>query len=154
MLVRNIFFSPQLFFCRSLDCVGFLFTGKFVVGAAKYLIWPTISLARKVTSFHHLWFSPLCFYTLQCKLPPYSWVVSCVFTLVGLVYCRFWTPKDASDGTHVHYLNVNGAFEFWKDVPIAILHRWDYPKASAISYLVFLFCFGNAVNFILSSAFF
>lgn len=140
--------------CWSVDCLGFLCTGKFVIGAAKYLTWPSISLARKVTSFHHLWFFPVCFYTLQYKLPPYSWGVSCLFTLVGLVYCRFCTPRELNDGKHTHYLNVNGAFEFWKDVPIGVLHRWDYPKASAIRYLTFLFCFGNTVNFILSFVFF
>ena len=42
-----------------LDCVGYLFTGKWVAGVAKYLADPTIYAMRKMTAFHHLWFLPL-----------------------------------------------------------------------------------------------
>lgn len=140
--------------CWYVDCISYLFTRRFVIGAAKYLTWPTISFARKVTSFHHLWFFPVCFYTLGFHLPAYSWHVSCVFTLTGLVYCRFFTPLSASDGVQIHYLNINGAYEFWKDVPIALLHRWNHPKSSALCYLTFLFLFGNTVNLILSGVFY
>jgi hypothetical protein len=36
--------------------------GIWLIGVAKYLVWPETTWSRRITSIHHLWFMPLCMY--------------------------------------------------------------------------------------------
>lgn len=42
------------------DLVGYLVSGKWVVGVAKYMTWESTTWKRRLSSSHHLWFMPLC----------------------------------------------------------------------------------------------
>jgi len=46
------------------DVGGWLLSGSWPIGVAKYLSWPETSWGRRVTSTHHLWFLPLCVCTV------------------------------------------------------------------------------------------
>jgi hypothetical protein len=117
--------------------------GRYLVGVARYLEWPETSWSKKYLCTHHLWFLPLCLYCLNFYLPPYSFWLSCVFTCASTGLCRLFTPKTFDDrySGHVHYLNVNAAYEFWKDVKISILHICD--NSHPIIYLLFMFVLAN-----------
>lgn len=106
-------------FCWYVDLVGYFATGKFPVGVTKYLFWARIKLARKLSSTHHLWFIPVVLWSTQGRLPPYSWVLSSVFTAVSTIYARLTCPKSIVDPLtgKEEYLNINCGYEFWKDVP-------------------------------------
>ena len=57
-------FMVLLFWCRYIDIGVFLVKGKFPVGVAKYIIWPETSKLRLLTTFHHLWFLPVCLWEI------------------------------------------------------------------------------------------
>lgn len=48
-----------------------------------------------------------------------------------------------NDDKHLVYLNVNGGFEFWKDIRIQVLHIFN--DSPAIIYVPFLVSVGNAI---------
>jgi len=126
------------------DCAWYLLLGKFKVGVAKYLIWPETSWSKKYLCTHHLWFMPLALYVLGWHFPPWSFILSCVFTSLSTCLCRFTTPKYWKDeyNGHVHYMNVNAGHEFWKDAAIPVLHMFD--RSPAIIYLTFMVVCANA----------
>lgn len=121
-----------------IDCLGYVIIGKFKVGVAKYLLWPETSWSKKYLCTHHLWFMPLALYALGWHLPIYSFILSCIFTSASTGLCRFTTPKTWKDiyNNHEHYMNINAAHEFWKDVHIPALHYFN--KHPTYVYLPFM----------------
>jgi len=47
-----------------LDIGGFLLTGNFPIGVAKYITWPETTYMRLATATHHIWFLPLVMYCI------------------------------------------------------------------------------------------
>jgi len=133
--------------CWYLDVGVWLATGKFPIGVAKFIAWPNTSMVKKATTTHHLWFMPLCLYTLggYGGVRPNSWLLSCFFTTWISIYCRLFTPMEVHDhktnGTL--YLNVNNCHEFWKDIKLKFLHAFN--KSHPIIYLAYLSFIGNIV---------
>lgn len=70
---------------------------------------------------------------------------SCLLTTFLAVYCRAFSPFEVKlrGDDHILYLNVNGAYEFWKDVHISILHVLDHRHP--LLYLPYLAVVGNLV---------
>jgi hypothetical protein len=68
-----------------------------------------------------------------------------VITAFLAVYCRLTTPFEAKvrGEDHAVYLNINGAYEFWKDIHIPILHVLDH--RAPLVYLPYLAIVGNLV---------
>jgi hypothetical protein len=130
-----------------IDCVGYLVLGKFKVGVAKYLLWPETTWSKKYLCTHHLWFMPLALYALGWHLPVYSFILSCIFTSASTGLCRWTTPKmwkDVYNG-HEHYMNVNAAHEFWRDVKIPLLHTFN--ECHPAIYLPYMMiCVNTALN--------
>lgn len=48
-----------------LDVFGYILFKKFYIGVSAYLKWPDTPIIKKLTSTHHVWFIPLCFYLLK-----------------------------------------------------------------------------------------
>jgi len=133
--------------CWYIDVGVWLATGKFPIGVAKFIAWPNTSFIKKVTTTHHLWFMPLCLYTVggYGGVRPNSWLLSVFFTTWVSIYCRIFTPIDCHDhktGQRL-YLNVNNCHEFWKDIKIKFLHAFN--KSHPIIYLAYLSFIGNVV---------
>ena len=61
--------------------------------------------------------------------------------IVSGLLCKLF-PKQIGD----HYINVNMAHEFWKDVKIPLCHKFDPPKASWPVYFVWMICLLNGIN--------
>lgn len=64
--------------------------------------------------------------------------------------CKLF-PKTIGD----HYINVNMAHEFWRDVKLPLVHKFDPPKAPWIIYFVWMILLLNSVNsvvYLVSSA--
>lgn len=76
---------------------------------------------------------------------PSSFIASCCVTTFVAAYCRALTPFQAkAPGVdHIIYLNINGAFEFWKDIHISVLHVFDHRHP--LLYLPYLGVVGNLV---------
>ena len=115
--------------------------GRWSVGVAKYMDWPETTLVTKLTSVHHLWFLPLCLWHLRstkCGMPIESFILSsfgvCVMSGVTRLVVPFKIKKSTlshrkkSDGDGLQYSNVNMTHEFWKDIPVALLHKMDGAK--------------------------
>lgn len=147
--------------CWYIDILSYIITRRCPVGVLKYLTYPeNQSIPKRVFASHHLFFMPLCLYLIQ-SLSPHGvlvalqdgWIFpgSCVITGFLASYCRIWTPFQVEpvhfSGTKegrprdLIYLNVNGAFEFWRDIPIDFLHAFNH--ASPWIYLPFLATVGN-----------
>lgn len=136
--------------CWYVDISGYIFSGfkKFPIGVAAYLSWPTTSMSKRITAFHHLWFLPVMLYTLSWKLPEYSILLSAI---VGTTLCamsRFITPfhcllpkKPGQKEHSVLYLNINTSYAFWKDIKVGFMHVCDF-KAPYI-YVPFVMSIGN-----------
>eukprot|EP00917_Polyrhabdina_sp_WS-2016_P021938 GHVP01047521.1.p1 GENE.GHVP01047521.1~~GHVP01047521.1.p1 ORF type:complete len:285 (-),score=28.14 GHVP01047521.1:75-929(-) len=81
-----------------IDAVGYLFTGYFITGAAKYLTWPETTFMKKITSSHHIWFMPICCFCLE------KWSAGCSYIYWGpgvllfissITFCsRFFIPYE------------------------------------------------------------
>ncbi len=79
-------------------------------------------------------FLPLCVYdfvVVDACIPTESFYLCCFITASLCVYARLTSPfvtrrreGDAHNGG-VYYLNVNLAYEMWRDVPIKIMHACD-----------------------------
>ncbi|MES1912175.1 MAG: hypothetical protein MHM6MM_004492 [Cercozoa sp. M6MM] len=78
------------------DCSAYLLTGKFPVGVARYMVWPELSLTRKLTSFHHLWFLPLGLYALRGYTVLLLSFRVCVFVCNRA--CSVWVCRPAVSG--------------------------------------------------------
>lgn len=76
---------------------------------------------------------------------PSSFAASCVVTTFVSAYCRMFTPFEAKvrGSDHIIYLNINGAFEFWKDIDIGVLHVLDHRHP--LLYLPYLAVAGNLI---------
>jgi hypothetical protein len=87
------------------DLIGYLFTGKFVSGVAKYLIWPETSFIKKVTCSHHIWGFPLVIVMVGSSSSRdelvddfLAWgfkgyALSCVITLLSVGLSHFLTAE-------------------------------------------------------------
>lgn len=76
---------------------------------------------------------------------PSSFPASCLVTAFLAAFCRACTPFEAKvpGSDHIIYLNVNGAFEFWKDIEIGVLHALDHRHP--LLYLPYLTVAGNLI---------
>ncbi|TYZ68130.1 hypothetical protein PybrP1_000930 [[Pythium] brassicae (nom. inval.)] len=131
-----------------IDILSYLLTRKFLAGAVKYLTYPeNRTFSKTFFASHHIWFLPLCFW-LTFKfdgMHPSSFAASCCVTTFLAVFCRAFTPFEAKvpGSEHIVYLNVNGAFEFWKDIDIGVLHVLDHRHP--LLYLPYLAVAGNLI---------
>jgi hypothetical protein len=120
------------------DCFLKLTTGKFKIGVAKYLEWPETGMVQKITSWHHLWFLPLCIYYLRMTgpgMPTGALPLSLLAVISMSIVSRIVTPKD---------LNINMSNRFWKDIKISALHRMN--GAPFWLYIPFLIVVYNCMN--------
>lgn len=148
--------------CWYVDILSYIFYRKCPVGVLKYLTYPeNQSIPKRVFASHHLFFMPLCLYLIQ-RLSPRGvlvalqdgWIFpsSCIITGFLASYCRIFTPFQVRPSGHTKerhardliYLNINGAFEFWRDIPIDFLHAFNH--ASPWIYLPFLATVGNVTT--------
>lgn len=74
-----------------------------------------------------------------------SYAGSCILTTFLAAYCRAFSPFEAKlrGDDHIIYLNVNGAYEFWKDVNIPVLHVLNHRHP--LLYLPYLAVAGNLI---------
>ncbi|GMF21665.1 unnamed protein product [Phytophthora fragariaefolia] len=74
-----------------------------------------------------------------------SFAGSAILTSFLAAYSRAFTPFEVRvpGDEHVIYLNVNGGYEFWKDIDIPLLHLLDHHHPAL--YLPFLAIVGNLV---------
>ena len=117
-----------------LDITGFILARKFPVGVAKYLTWEETTKLRIASTLHHLWFLPLSMWCVSPSAPGFTCEIfllafSMVVTMATLG--RFSTPKsiiivDATKDKPAKeiYFNMNGSWEFWKDVKVTFFDNW------------------------------
>ena len=108
---------------------------KFPIGVAKYITWPESTWLTRITCTHHLWTIPLLTYGVGGIHPvalPLSWII----VILNVISCRLMTPfqiqgkMKGQKGQVNKYLNVNLAFELWKDVTFESLQiQRDQPSA-------------------------
>eukprot|EP00823_Brevimastigomonas_motovehiculus_P003733 TRINITY_DN2318_c0_g1_i1.p1 TRINITY_DN2318_c0_g1~~TRINITY_DN2318_c0_g1_i1.p1 ORF type:complete len:234 (+),score=41.05 TRINITY_DN2318_c0_g1_i1:29-730(+) len=164
--------------CWYADMAGYWWKGKFPVGVAKYMSWPETSFVVKVTSYHHLWFLPLCIYALKGYggIHTYSLWLSLEMIVAITIYCRMCTPnvvmmppktmwivkkedkkevRTLNECDHARELNINMCYMFWKDVHVSFLHYFD--ESNAFVYLAIMPLYAgfivNAPSFVLLRAF-
>ncbi|TDH66762.1 hypothetical protein CCR75_002151 [Bremia lactucae] len=136
-----------------LDFFSYIFCGKFIMGVMTYLTYPeNRSISKTVFATHHLWFLPLLLMAVRIQITcghggmhGSSFVGSSILTTFLAIFCRAFTPFQARvpGSEHVVYLNVNGCYEFWKDIDIPLLHLFDQQHPAL--YLPFLAIAGNLV---------
>jgi len=149
--------------CWYIDCIGYLVFRKFIIGVAGYMIDPKTSFVRKVTTLHHLWFIPYCFYCLHpVRFHPFSFVLGYICIQYLLIAariftpCNVWLPLNESVQTFVQqdtknkkqiifskdnkyfmeHLNINCAYECWHDIKISWFHYCD--DKHVLLYMVFV----------------
>lgn len=113
------------------DCAGYITTGRWPVGVAAYLSWPTTPAATKLTSTHHLWFLPLCLLSMDhpAALAPPSFALSVAINAALAISARAMVPFQALDARgQLHYMNVNLTHECWRDVKVPALHWGDHRR--------------------------
>ncbi|CEG43884.1 uncharacterized protein PHALS_14170 [Plasmopara halstedii] len=131
-----------------IDTCSFVLSGKLNTGVMKYLTYPeNRSFSKTFFATHHLWFLPMCLY-ITCGhggMHGSSFVGSIILTTFLAAFCRAFTPFQVCtpENGHVVYLNVNGAYEFWKDIKIPLLHLFDHHPPAV--YIPFLAVVGNLV---------
>lgn len=118
------------------DVIGFVCTGKFVVGVAKYLTWPGQSgWTSRITCTHHFWTIPAILYAFGAESRPrlhaLSLPLSFVCMATNVVLSRWLIPSHVEflinddDGKVLSiahkYLNVNLSHELWKDITFDFL---------------------------------
>jgi hypothetical protein len=106
---------------------------KFPIGVAKYITWPESTWLTRITCTHHLWTIPLLIYAVRGIHPvalPFSWFI----VILDVISCRLLTPfqiqgKIKSQKEEIKkYLNINLAFELWKDITFEFLQiQRDHP---------------------------
>jgi len=119
--------------CWYVDILSRVFMGKYIIGVAKYLDWPETTTVTRATSFHHLWFLPVCLWHLRCVggMPSSSFLLSSFGVCIMSVMSRLLVPFKIKKGNSLKktdelvYSNVNMTHEFWKDIPVDLLHRMD-----------------------------
>lgn len=117
--------------CWYVDVAGYAVCGRFPIKVAAYLLREHVSITKKITACHHLWFLPLYVWILRSsgtgEVSLKSWAMTAVLTSYLITFSRMFVPFD------IHrpglddpvYLNVNLAHEFWDDVDIDFLHWLD-----------------------------
>ena len=133
-----------------------------MVGVAKYIIWPETSKLRLATTFHHLWFMPLCLWEIQPSIPfsgfnRDAFLLSCLLCLSLAWIGRISTPKEITVSqkmkeddkivTKTVYMNINISWELWKDVRIGFL-EYLYGAMPPQLIVLVLSLFWNVANFI------
>ena len=118
---------------RYIDLIGFIIKRKFYVGVAKYIIWPETTKIRLMTTFHHIWFLPLCLWIIHptAKYTTFNtstFILSCIYSSLLCVIGRLSAPKEityknehSSQETTTVYMNLNLSWELWKDVKIGFV---------------------------------
>lgn len=151
------------------DLVGYLIKKKFIIGVAKYIIWPETTRLRLMTTFHHVWYIPLVLWLTspsvsQCGLNIEVYLLCCVMSFALAFIGKISTPKevivtghghgshhkkddDEKEGTRRVYLNLNLSWELWKDVKSGFLTKC-YEVLPQKLIPLFLSMFWNAGNFI------
>jgi hypothetical protein len=134
-----------------LDITGWALTGRFPVGVAKYLTWPSTTWVTYITCTHHLWTMPLFLYYAAVPLQPMALWLSCVLMVLHVSLSRLMTPPRVGD----KYLNVNLSHELWKDINFSML-QITYDNPPAVLYMVRLLVrwqgFNVIVYLVLSTA--
>ena len=78
------------------DLTGYVLKRKFYVGVSKYIVWPQTTKIRLLTTFHHIWFLPLCLFivhpstkyaTFTLNVYLFSCMMSFLFMLIGRISC-------------------------------------------------------------------
>ncbi|KAI9912311.1 hypothetical protein PsorP6_005152 [Peronosclerospora sorghi] len=137
-----------------IDTLSFILNGNFVAGVMKYLTYPeNRTFSKRFFASHHLWFLPLCLYLITPTqitsghggMHGSSFVGSCILTTFLAAFCRAFTPFQirVPDCEYIIYLNVNGSYEFWKDIDIPLLHLLDHHHPAL--YIPYLAIVGNLV---------
>ncbi|DAZ96850.1 TPA: hypothetical protein N0F65_008281, partial [Lagenidium giganteum] len=134
--------------CWYIDALAYLVTGKFPVGVIKYLTYPeNRSFSKQFFASHHIWFLPLCLWLTAGHggMHVASFPGACVMTGFLAAYCRAVSPFEVKvpEEDHVVYMNINGAFEFWRDIHIPVVHALDHRHP--LLYLPYLTIMGNLV---------
>jgi len=132
-----------------IDFFTYLVTGKFPLGVAMYITWPSVSFIEKATTTHHIWFLPATMVALRSVSRPEEGhpfsldaFALCVTVMsVVVCICRAMVPLSVPSpkkGAPPIYLNLNLSYECWKDVPVALLHTSDGAHALIhVPHLVF-----------------
>eukprot|EP01126_Amoeba_proteus_P016258 TRINITY_DN1749_c0_g1_i1.p1 TRINITY_DN1749_c0_g1~~TRINITY_DN1749_c0_g1_i1.p1 ORF type:complete len:219 (-),score=27.76 TRINITY_DN1749_c0_g1_i1:262-918(-) len=131
----------------NIDFLTYCATGKFPIGNAKYLKWRSVGLFETFTTLHHAWFIPLCFFVLygNGRLDREGLILSWVISIISGLLCRLF-PKEINVHGKTHYLNVNMAHEFWKDIHVSFLHHFNPPRYPWMIYFVWMICLLNLIN--------
>lgn len=131
-----------------IDFTCYLTIGKMPVGVASYFMWPETSFIKKLTSFHHLWFLPVCLYTLDWTIPAYStWMGMLLTDLLACLsrpLCPMYFHMRTKDAIVPVYMNVNIAHAFWRDAKAKFMHVAD--NKPWYIYFILLFTFGAVIN--------
>ncbi|KAL4465945.1 hypothetical protein ABPG74_004182 [Tetrahymena malaccensis] len=135
------------------DIIGYLLTKKFPVGVAKYLTWPTTTKLRMLTSTHHLWFIPLLISIVKGtkQLTHQAYFFSFAMTLFQSILGRVLVPRyiKQKKGEDI-YMNINLAYELWKDVEIKFLAAFDQaPGYKAVPFSNLCWNSGNYIFFLI-----
>jgi hypothetical protein len=105
------------------DLTGYVTTGKFPVGVAKYVIWPGNGDSR-FTCTHHLWTIPVLLYSCGGQLHMLALPLSFILMTTNVCLSRSMIPSH----TTTAYLNVNLSHELWKDITFDLLQiNYDDP---------------------------
>jgi len=134
--------------CWYVDVLGYLATGKFPVGVAKYMVASTTTRIHVVTGTHHLWFLPVAIAWMAPwgGAPAGCYLSSVLSTAFIACAARLLTPYSIKDDhDKVKVWNINLAYEFYQDVAIPPLHIADHRHS--LVYLPFLII---VCNFILN----
>jgi hypothetical protein len=83
---------------RYVDILGYLVKRKFVIGVAKYIIWPETTKLRLMTTFHHVWYIPLVLWLVSpsagtCGFNMELFLLSFIMTLFLAIIGRISAPK-------------------------------------------------------------
>lgn len=123
------------------DLLSYCYSGKFVVGVAKYICWPGNSdWTSRITCTHHLWTIPLLLYgSGGTKLHVLAYPLSLVCMTANVLLSRFMTPSHVAittvgynfkSTTGTKYLNINLSHALWKDIKFGFLQiNYDDPPA-------------------------
>lgn len=96
------------------DILTWFLTGRFAVGVAKYLTWPSTTWWTRLTCTHHLWTLPLFLGYAAAPLPYHALLFSGLLMIMHVCLSRLLTPFHIKD----KYLNVNLSHELWKDISL------------------------------------
>lgn len=144
------------------DLTGFLIKRKFYVGVAKYIVWPETTKIRLATTYHHIWFLPLCLWLIHPTakyetLGLSNYVLSCIWCQILVIIGRISTPKhitiknEDKEKEKTTYMNLNLSWELWKDLKMGFLKHFynNLPPQALIFVIPMVWDVGNLSGFIL-----